>query len=51
VVDLVFDDEGDDLTDKQREALHQALAKSLGSLKKGRTRPAFPLLDELRTRR
>jgi hypothetical protein len=48
---LPLNDNGDNLTDEQREALHQALARSLDSLKKGRTSPAYPLLDQLRTRR
>jgi hypothetical protein len=48
---LPLNDKGDDLTDEQREALHKALAKSLGSMDKGRTRPVSALLHELRTRR
>ncbi len=47
----LLDDEGDDLTDEQREALHKALAESLDSLQRGRTRPVSALLHELRTRR
>jgi hypothetical protein len=47
---LPSDDEGDDLTDEQREALHNALAKSLDSLEKGHTRPVSALLHELHTR-
>lgn len=30
VVDLVADDDGDDLTDEERRALHQALSASCG---------------------
>ena len=48
---LPLNDSGDDLTDEQREALHEALAKSLHSLQRGRTRPVSALLHELRTRR
>ena len=51
VLDLVLDDEGDDLTDEQREALHEALARSHESLKKGDVRPASAIIKELRARR
>ena len=51
VLDLVLDDEGDDLTDEQREALHQALTRSLEAADKGNIRPASAIIDELRTRR
>jgi len=51
VLDLVLDDEGDDLTDEDREALHGALTRSLESLEKGDIRPAFATIDELRARR
>jgi hypothetical protein len=51
MIDLVLDDEGDDLTDADREALHGALAKSLDSLAKGDIRPASTTIDALRTRR
>ena len=51
VVDLVLDDEGDDLTDADREALHGALARSLESIEKGDIRPASATIDELRSRR
>ena len=51
VVDLVADDEGDDLTDTDRAALHAALARSWESLNAGLARPASEIIDELRTRR
>ena len=51
VVDLVLDDEGDNLTDTDRVALHAALARSLESLTAGRVRPASAAVDELRARR
>jgi hypothetical protein len=51
VLDLVLDDEGDDLTDEQREALHQALTRSHQSLKNGDVRPASEIIKELRSRR
>ena len=51
VVDLVADDEGDDLTDAERRALHDALSLSWRSAEGGRLRPASEILDELRQRR
>jgi len=51
VIDLVADDEGDDLTDDERRALHEALALSSRSASAGRLRPASAILDELRQRR
>jgi len=40
VVDLVADDEGDDLTDDERRALHEALSESWKSAEAGCLRPA-----------
>lgn len=51
VLDLVLDDEGDDLSDMDREALHAALARSSKSLSEGRVRPVSAIIDELRARR
>jgi hypothetical protein len=51
VVDLVADDEGDDLTDDERRALHETLSSSWRSAEAGRLRPASAILDELRRRR
>ena len=51
VVELVADDEGDDLTDEERRALHEALSASWKSAEAGRLRPASAILDELRQRR
>jgi hypothetical protein len=51
VLDLVFDDEGDDLTAEDREALHEALSRSFESLRRGDTRPVSEIIDELRARR
>ena len=48
VIDLVADDEGDDLTDEERRALHAALSESWTSAEAGRLRPASAILDELR---
>jgi hypothetical protein len=44
-------DEGDDLTEEERRALHEALSASWKSAEAGRLRPASAILDELRTRR
>ena len=51
VVDLVADDEGDDLTDEERRALHEALSASWKSAKAGYLRPSSAILDKLRQRR
>ena len=51
VVTLVADDEGDDLTDAERSALHESLSSSWRSAEAGRLRPASEILDELRQRR
>ena len=51
VLDLVLDDEGDDLSEADREALHEALTRSSESLSQGRVRPASAIIDELRARR
>ena len=51
VIDLVADDEGDDLSDDERRALHEALSKSWESAEAGRLRPASAILDELRRQR
>ena len=51
VVDLVLDDEGDDLSESDREALHAALTRSWESATDGRVRPASTSIDELRARR
>jgi hypothetical protein len=48
VVDLVLDDEGDDLTDTERAALHDALSRSLESLHAGRVQPGSAIVDKLR---
>ena len=50
VIELVPDDEGDDLTDQERQALHAALDASIESAKAGRSRPASEILNELRRR-
>lgn len=50
VVALVADDEGDDLTDDERRALHEALSASWKLAEAGRLRSASAILDELRQR-
>jgi hypothetical protein len=51
VVELVADDEGDDLSDDERRALHEALSASWKSAEAGGLHPASAILDELRQRR
>jgi hypothetical protein len=51
VVDLVADDQGDDLSDEERRALHEALSASSKSAEAGHLRPASAILDELHRRR
>jgi hypothetical protein len=51
VVDLVADDEGDDLTDQERHALHEALSTSWQSAETGRIQPASAIVEKLRQRR
>jgi hypothetical protein len=51
VIDLVADDEGDDLTDEERHALHDVLSASWKSAEAGRLRPASATLNKLRQRR
>jgi hypothetical protein len=51
LVDLVADDKGDDSTDEERRALHEALLASWKSAESGRLRTASAILDELRRSR
>jgi hypothetical protein len=51
VIDLVADDEGDDLSDQERQALHEALKKSWEAAEAGDLRPVSEVLSELRRRR
>jgi hypothetical protein len=48
VLDLVIDDEGDDLTEHERQILHETLARSWTSAQEGKARPAAAIIDELR---
>ena len=51
IVELVANDEGDDLTEPERQALHDALSASWTSAQAGRLRPASAIVDELRRSR
>ena len=51
VLDLVIDDEGDDLTDEERAALHAALEQSAEEAAAGRVRPAADVLRDLAKKR
>jgi hypothetical protein len=51
VLELVADDEGDDLSESERRALHDALSESWQSAEAGRLRPGSSIIDELRQRR
>ena len=47
-LDLVVDDERDDLTEPERQALHETLSRSWTSAQAGELRPAAEIIDELR---
>jgi len=49
--EVVAKDEGDDLTEQERCALHEALSDSWASAIAGHLRPATEILDELRRKR
>lgn len=51
VLDLVLDDEGDNLDDAERAALHDALRRSRQQLLSGQTRDGAEILRTLRARR
>jgi hypothetical protein len=51
VLDLVIDDEGDDLDERDRQALNAAISRSLRDSAEGRTAPADEVLRKLRERR
>ncbi|MBM3461081.1 MAG: hypothetical protein FJX76_03170 [Armatimonadetes bacterium] len=51
VLDLVVDDEGDDLSEEERRALHQVIARAWESVKAGRAFSAEEVLGDLRRRR
>ena len=51
VLSLTVDDEGDDLDEVERAALHDAISRSWSSVQAGRGRDAQDVLAALRTRR
>ena len=51
VLDLAVDDEGDDLNEEERQALHEHLDKALVAVNAGKGRPAADVLADLRGRR
>ena len=51
VLDLVVDDEGDQLDQRERDALNAAITRSLEQAGEDRTAPAQEILDKLRARR
>jgi len=51
VLDLVLDDDGDDLTDQERAALHATILRSAAEAEAGEARPAADVLRDLRKRR
>jgi len=50
VLDLVIDDEGDDLDEEERQALHRALLHAATEAEAGLMRPAEDVLRDLRNR-
>ena len=50
VLELVVDDEGDELDDAERAALHEAIARAWSEIKAGAVVPASELIAELRRR-
>lgn len=51
VLDLVVDDEGDQLDDRERQALDAAITRSLEQSAQGRSAPVEQILNKLRARR
>ena len=51
VLDLTLADEGDDLDEEERAALHAALDDSWASAQAGTTRPAEDILHKLKNRK
>lgn len=51
VLDLVVDDEGDNLDEEERAALHESLSTAWESIRRGRVRPASDIVNELQSRR
>lgn len=51
VLDLVIDDEGDELDERQRQALEAAISTSLHEAANGKVAPAAEILARLHSRR
>ena len=51
MLDLVIDDEGDQLDERDRVALNAAISRSLREPAEGRTAPAEEIIQKLRERR
>ena len=51
VLDLVLDDEGEDLSDDERAALHKAMAIAWSEYTAGQGRPADEVLRDRRSKR
>ena len=49
VLDLVVDDEGDDLDERERAALNQAISHAWAQVNAGRGRPVEDMLRQSRT--
>jgi hypothetical protein len=47
-LDLVIDDEGDDLAEHERQALHETLSRSWTSAQERKLRPAAAIISKLR---
>jgi hypothetical protein len=50
ILELVVDDDGDDLTGEERQALHEAIRRSWDSAVAGRVKPGNAIVDDLRAR-
>jgi hypothetical protein len=50
ILDLVVDDEGDDLTAEERQALNDAITRAWKSAEAGRVKSSKAIVDELRAR-
>lgn len=51
VLDLVIDDDGDDLDERERQALDAAISISLDQAARGEVNPAEKILDRIGARR
>lgn len=51
MLDLVIDDDGDDLDERERQALDAAISISLDQAARGEVNPAEKILDRIGARR